>query len=149
MVVFEIRIRGAQEFVVKMNRLQTRYPQAGRNGMRNWGKDLERFMKLSTKSHDFDGTLTNSIQWRQTPRGNIGNLFMVQHGIFLDRMRTHFVNHIRPNSKLGRWTLEHLGFVPRELKVRKHPFIDRILNKHRLKVGTYVQRELKKELRKK
>jgi len=70
------------------------------------------------------GRLKNSVQVKR--KGNINQITMVNYGIMLDSMRTHFVS-LKRGRKITAWYNDKIGMIPRPraLRVRKHPFINR------------------------
>ncbi len=145
---------------LRLNRLRNALPQMTRNGMRRWGKILERDEKASARATgitDFTGTLqTIGIQYRQGPRSDWGGLFIRMHGIYLDSMAPHFVSvHMRRTRLLAWAKMARSGQIRRKARlveqrkmrsfaifVKPHPFILDGWNRARPKLRPILQQEL-------
>lgn len=143
-----------------LNRVRNNLPQMTRNGMRRWGKILERDMKVSARASgigDFTGTLsTIGIDYRQGQKSDWGYLFMRLYGIYLDSMIPHFVSVNRRRTRLLAWAkMARSGGIRRKARlveqrrlpsfsifVRPHPFIANGWRRARPKLRPILQQEV-------
>ncbi len=143
--MFEIRLNDFTREKGKLTRLQRKYPKAFSAGMIKWGRRLQGYIKLSLNAHKHTGRLLKSVRWEQRPRGKIGVLKMLQRGIALDRMNPHWVS-LKRGRRITQWAKDH-GIRARSIFVKPHPYIDRIMNKHIIKLPKFIALELKKVAR--
>ena len=160
MINISVNIRGIP--VANATLRKASDPQVYSRGIMKWGKDLQRNLKLSISHRRFTGEIQDSIEWRQRPRGLNGELFMSIEGVYSDSAGKHIVslnkNTIR-NIRLAEWAIAHgvaeekKGWVTTTkkhlpfLKVKGHPWIDRVTQKHIPKLPDYILQEVDKEIR--
>jgi hypothetical protein len=134
-------VRGLKEFKGIMKNVE-RTPEMVSNAMMEWGNVAVKDFKNAAKNayiQPFTGSLFgNGIRWEQSPKGQIGKLWMNAHGIYLDSMKPHFVNIKSTRTGLVKWGKQAInpeirkvsklieeGKVKRHgIMVRPHPFID-------------------------
>lgn len=147
---------------LSLNRMRNNLPQMTREGMRRWGKTLERDMKTAAgqaRIATFSGTLqTIGIDYRQGQRSDVGHLFMRLYGIYLDSMSPHFVSVHRRRTRLLAWAkMARSGALRRKARlveqhkmtsftvfVRPHPFIRNGWNRARPKLQPILMQELRR-----
>lgn len=163
-VGLEIRIRldGVKITKSAISRIKKNMPMMGRQAMQEWGEVLVRDFKLAAEHagiKNFTGRLQrNGIRWDQRPRGNIGRLFVVQHGIFLDSMRPHWVNITQRRRRLLLWGQQsqdelisdasvQIASGKRKTKaifVRPHPWMRNGWRRARPKLGPILQKHARR-----
>ncbi len=142
--------------VKTLNRIKKRLPRMTIEGMRRWGKILERDMKLSARKAGIDEfnnvLMTNGIRWDQGVRSKKGSLFIRLYGIYLDSMSPHFVNVTRRRTRLLAWAKQSRNFKRKAIMVesrqldkfsiyvRPHPFIANGYRRARPKLRPVLKR---------
>ena len=140
--IIHVRTSGDLTRVVRsISRIQTRLPQMTRNGIRRWGKVLERDMKNAAMDAGIKrstGTLFDKgIECRQGKKSDHGHLFMRIYGIYLSEMKPHFVSVHRRRRRILRWArIARSSIIKRQARmidsgekksfsvyVKPHPFI--------------------------
>ena len=153
--------------VKKLDKLAAKLPEMTREGMRRWGKILEKDMKASAKdeahitpSGGTNSLFTNGIRYEQAKRGNIGKLFIRQYGIYLDSMRPHYVNIQRsrpnfvkwgkrardPDIRAGAYKVEQGLERAYGIYVQPHPFIRSGYRRARPKLTKILQQQTQRSL---
>ena len=137
--IIRIDTKGDFKMAAKsLEKLSTRLPQMEREGMRRWGKILEKDMKASAKeakitpSSGNNSLFTNGIRYEQAKQGNIGRLFIRQYGIYLDSMKGHYVNIQRSRPNFVRW-----GKRARDANIRSGAY--KVEQGMESRYGLYVQ----------
>ena len=162
-MVFVLTMRMRRSSIVSTSKMLKRLGRIPTNttpsAMQEWGKILERDMKESARQaglHPWGGSglpslFNNGIQWRQKPRGRIGRLFVVLHGVLIDgggTIQKHVVA-LKPGRTITKWAKDVLGKQPRTTKpfdtlvVRSHPFIKNGYVRARPKLNLILKKHLR------
>jgi len=144
--------------VKTLNRMKKNLPKMTKEGMRRWGRILERDMRQSARDaniRDLTGILQSTgIRYEQGVRSNVGYLFIRLYGVYLDSMRPHFVNVHRRRTRLLLWAklsgsssirrkaimVEQRKLNKFSIYVRPHPFIAQGYRKARPKLKPVLKR---------
>lgn len=167
-VVFTINTAGDAKRTIKaLNRINRRLPQMTREGMKKWGKQLEKDTKRSArvngKIRDFRGILQGTgIRYDQGKRSDKGYLFIRLYGIYLDSMAPHWVMVNRRRITILAWAkqarsaelrlkarlVEKGKLTQFPVYVRKHPFITQGYKTARPKLRPILKQMAKRALTK-
>ena len=151
----KVDIRGINETMDGLIKIEKGTKKAIAKGMNKWGKRLQGNMKLAVRKHIWRRRLYNSIEWRQRTTGLTVVLFMAKHGIYLDRAKAHWIS-LKKGRNITIWAQEKMGlpmtnrgkyplFPVKAIKVKPHPFIERIYNPHADKLPQYIINEMRRE----
>jgi hypothetical protein len=162
-MVTVIQIRSSGQLIRLGNSLKgmsAKLPEMNSRTMMRWGKTLEKDMKVSVKEAGIKSSsgilLGKGIDYRQRPNGNVGRLFIVNHGVMLDDMKPHWVNITRSRTRLLNWARKSRNFKDEaqlistgEMKkfpifVKPHPFIRRGWQRARPKLNPILKQEMRK-----
>lgn len=151
--------------LVTLDRIKKSLPRVTRNGMMRFGKILERDMKISAKHSGikkFSGdSQQKGIRYEQSPRSDVGFLFMRLYMIYLDSMRPHYVSISLRRKRILDWAKQATSvnlrikakFVEsRKIKkfsvfVEPHPFIKMGYASARPKLNPILKSEIQRGLK--
>jgi len=157
-MVFTISVNVNEKTVYGIVEHVRSIPNLTQKSIDRWGKYLENMERAAARQagiKDFSGDLygRKGISWR--PDKNGGQLFVIQHGVFLDSMRPHYVVVKKSRKNLLEWASAR-GFEPAasmvkqgKLKgfpiyVKPHPFMRKGFIRAYPRLKMYMQEELKK-----
>ena len=160
-IVIDLQSEG-QPFDKTRKRLD-RIPQIVRDSLDNWGNNYLKLLML--RSAFFEGTeplrsvsgdLAKGIKWVEMGRSNTGALTIIQSGVYVDSMRTHWVSVRRDRAKLLNWAFQSNNprfiYLAEKVKtgeldgfgirVHAHPFIRRGIDNSRRILPEVLQSDL-------
>ena len=113
----------AGEVAKNINRITIRIPQKAEEGLEELAKyaQAEYKRELTLQRLKWTGLLHMSIQATKIKNDTYG-IMMADYGIYLDRAAPHVVSPFR-YPELESWCLDKLGFVPKALTVKPHPWL--------------------------
>ena len=144
--ILQVQVIGAKETIRHLNGIMERLPLAVDDAIQEFGesavKNLKREVQL--KGLVWRGKLLGGIYWARLSRVR-GELRMPLEGIYVDRMRPHWVK-LKRGRLIRQWAIEHGIFQTegkpftgselfaaakeeRSIFVRPHPFIDKPLRR--------------------
>jgi hypothetical protein len=166
-VLIKINTMGDIQTAVKsLERIKHQVPEMIRSSMLQFGKILEKDMKVSARRagiKQFTGELQGlGIRWEQRKKGNVGALFIRVYGIYLDSMNPHYVNVTRRRTRLLLWAkagarsstiIEKAWMVDKgiikkfSIYVKPHPYIRQGWATARPKLNPILRREISRGMK--
>jgi hypothetical protein len=151
--------------LITLDRIKKNLPRMTRLGMMRFGKILERDMKISAKHSGikkFTGDhQEKGIRYEQSPRSDVGFLFMKLYMIYLDSMKPHYVSISLRRKRILDWAkqafsvnlrMKARGVERRKIKkfsvfVKPHPFIRMGYASARPKLNSILKNEIKRGIK--
>ncbi|MHA1829887.1 MAG: hypothetical protein ACTSX6_14700 [Candidatus Heimdallarchaeaceae archaeon] len=153
MIIVKVNIRNLQ-VINKVNRYLLALKDREARAVRQWGHILVKDLRSSAmmagitpfKRHLLYG---RGIRWEMSQRGYVGYLSMYQYGVFLDKMRPHYVKVKRTRKTIREWYSRKIRklrpYSEPIIYVRPHPFINRGFRIARPKLTRLARQEVRYE----
>lgn len=121
MAAIQIEVKGLGEVEKMMTGFQVNIPKAVDMDAKDIMNRLKQNLKLASMDVRWMGLLESSIGYNKTKEGEY-IMTMKRYGRALDEMKPHIVK-VEGKPVLEQWAEQKLGFIPRYLYVKPHPWI--------------------------
>jgi hypothetical protein len=133
-----IDIRGITRIRDDLGRIMTSLPKAVRKDTQSvanvFSKELRR--EIKARRLIWNWTLYNST--KPIMKKNGYDIKLPKYAFYLDSMQPHWVG-VYDKPELKDWASEKLGFIPRYMYVKPHPFINYAFDMARLKIDEKLE----------